>query len=1292
MVQMALRAKVDRARSYWRTLLAAEGGFWTLAVLLAAFVLCFHVDRLLALSIEGRIGAWSVLGVLFSAGVIFLILRPVLKPITSDLVATMVERHFPHLRERLLSAIEFSEADPNHLRGVSPTLLSDLRTEAEREAGGLDFQKAFQLKPLARAALTLAFAALLLGLHAAFAPQAFGRFIERMALMHKPVWRDTMPQVDPPETKILKGTDLVVGVDIEGKHVPTARLQFKFGDGRWNSVEMKADNKGEFQHRFAAVTEDVTYRATAGDGISDYGKAKVVDPASIVGAKLTLNYPPYMDKPAQTFPADSGGVAAPVGTKVAIELKANKPLELATATLPGEQPKPWPVAGNLVTGTLTVKSNGQYSLRLKDTDGFMAPDTQSFPIKAIPDQVPEVQLIDPTGDLDVVPDAHVPLHIVAKDDYGVSEVRVPYQVENKGAAKVIPAGHADDRKSKSLELENTWSLGGLGLKPGDAIRYHIEATDFDNVTGPHVGKTTDFQIRIIDQGEAIRRDAENRAELLRQMADLIKEQKGAKADVEAQRNAAKPNPEAIAAAEQRQRAAANTAQDISRRVGELNRNAAMNNLADKNEQEAGKNVQQRLDKLSRQDMPEAANKIGTAQSQAQNNAQQAKSQLGAASQQQEQITQELQKLADQMKPGSELGKLADRFQRLAQEQRKLQAETDRLLPQTLGKQMSELSPEQKAALARNAQQQQSLQKATEQAMSDLDKAAQAMQQGRNPEQGEAAKETADNLRQGQVSENQQGAQQNTQQNALGQARTQQENAAKELEKAADQLRQAQNPNDPKQLQRQLQQAMNQLQRQMAQQQDALQQNQKSLTPQERQQLAQQQKELQKQAEQLARQLEKLQRRSPSAGKASQAMQQAGQQQGQASQSLQQNQQNQAQGEQKQALQQMQRAMQSLQQAQAEAKQDENQDPFAELRKKLTALAAKQKAIGQATTHINEAQENGAVQPDDAATLQKLAEQQAQVADETSKLEPELPGDVFKSFSQDARKAMGRSSDGLKAANPKPNPTGLAQRKAQTLLEQLAKALDADPKDNSEEEGGGGGQQGGQGGQQKPDPDLPKRIAEIRLLRFMEQAIRSQTQDLDDSKNSTPDQKPQIDENARQQSDAKSMAERVSAALKRYQNLAGKVSQAGKHMSEAHRGLDQGDTGDSTQEQESQAIIRLTEALKQAQKQQKQQQQQAQRKQQQQQQGKQPGQQQANGQPAPGQGQQQQGGNPAQMSTQRRSTTLNGNLGTYGPDSRGFNGLDPRSQDALRSGAQEKKPVEYQDLINRYLSALSNKGK
>ena len=69
MAQMALQSlqsKVDRARSYWRALMASEGSLWTMAAVVLVFVLFFHVDRLLVLSVEARVGVWAILGLLFT--------------------------------------------------------------------------------------------------------------------------------------------------------------------------------------------------------------------------------------------------------------------------------------------------------------------------------------------------------------------------------------------------------------------------------------------------------------------------------------------------------------------------------------------------------------------------------------------------------------------------------------------------------------------------------------------------------------------------------------------------------------------------------------------------------------------------------------------------------------------------------------------------------------------------------------------------------------------------------------------------------------------------------------------------------------------------------------------------------------------------------------------------------------------------------------------------------------------------------------------------------------------------
>jgi len=596
--------------------------------------------------------------------------------------------------------------------------------------------------------------------------------------------------------------------------------------------------------------------------------------------------------------------------------------------------------------------------------------------------------------------------------------------------------------------------------------------------------------------------------------------------------------------------------------------------------------------------------------------------------------------------------------------------------------MDELTPEQRRQLADSASRQDSLQKATEQAIGTLEKQGGTLS---DPRQARAAEQTARALRQQGTTQRQGQAARNVGKNALGQATGQQRKSAEELEAAAQKLREAANPDDPQALQKQIEQAIQKLAQLTQEQARAQSQTRKGMTAEQRRQLARLERKLQEQAKKLAQQLQKLQPKSPKSGKAAQSLSQASQSLGQASESLSQEQTEQAQQDQRQAMQSLKQAMQRLQQAAAEA--NKQQDPFAALRAKLRQLANQEKALHQATRRLEEERQTKGALPEHPAELKALAGKQAELEAGAGALQPDLPTEIFRSFGERARRAMQLGREGLEAANSGERPTQRAQARSIKLLEQLAKALQPDPKDNKRVNSSGGGGGGGGGGG-KPDPELPKRLAELRLLRFMQQGILDDTQDADDRRaigqKLTDADRARIADLGKNQDTAHRMTAEVAAALKRYRSLAAKVETAGKHMQEAHRGLSRQHTDDPVQEQERQAILRITQALQLTQQIAKQQQQRQQ--------------QQASGQQRrPGQrrlqaGKAQKGQQPAITELGRHPGRRGGALGRYAEENRGFRSLDPRDVNALKQGAREKVPAEYQDQINRYYRALSRLGK
>src|SRR5438552_1229747 len=106
MVDLALRHKIERARTHWLSLVGVEGVAWTAAVLVVAALACFHIDWNLALTAHERIACWGFGGAVLAICLAWLVAFPCLRPRPDETVAARVERRYPGLGERLLSTVE----------------------------------------------------------------------------------------------------------------------------------------------------------------------------------------------------------------------------------------------------------------------------------------------------------------------------------------------------------------------------------------------------------------------------------------------------------------------------------------------------------------------------------------------------------------------------------------------------------------------------------------------------------------------------------------------------------------------------------------------------------------------------------------------------------------------------------------------------------------------------------------------------------------------------------------------------------------------------------------------------------------------------------------------------------------------------------------------------------------------------------------------------------------------------------------------------------------------------------
>ncbi len=1237
MVDLALRAQFHRARSLWLGLALTRDLAWSLALLLASALLAFHLDCRFVLSPPTRL-LWDI-GTLTAVGLMALVRAwgTVRRQPDDRMVATRVERRFPQLRERLLSAVELGRLPAAERERYSAGLLAAVQAEAETAAFGLDFRRAVTWGEALPAMATCAALAVAALLNAAVVPAAVAAWWGRMLFPGAdiPVYRHTRVRIAPREALLLRGGDLPITITTDGQAVDHAVLHFRVGGGTWAQVALRPP----FRHRLQGVAETAEFYATAGDGQSDPGVGRVVDAPVVVGLRLHYQFPAYMTRPEETVSGVSGTLAVPVGTRVELALTASKPLQ--TAVMEGG-PKPVPLAVDGVTamGHAALWADTTLRLRLRDSDGFMDRTSRGVEFHAVPDAAPVVHLEQPAGDMEVVADAAVPLRVTATDDHGLNRMGLDYAVSQAGSPVdrstvshpplTLPLA-TGNRRERSLEARTRWNLGSLSLHPGDIVRYHAEADDFDNLRGPHVGRSAEQRLRVIERAEMERRLADGWQEWDQQLGQVQQEQAAARAALQAART-----PSALTEVERRQRELAPRADELARRAAELAEMARTNRLAAEATLARQERASAELGELSSRAMPEAADRIRESAARPEQRAE--------AAARQAEISRRLEALRRAARPDADLEALARRAEELARAQAELEGQSQRLLPATLGLAAGELTLAQRGALGGMAGAQSSLRAATGQFEGALGRAARAAQE---PAVAAARwmRERAVPERQGQAAEQVAG-------NLLARAAAGQQALAADLRQIAALLRQPREAASPAAAARQaMARVGQQLQRLLQQHAAVMQRTAARPSPAESRQLARQERALREQAARLREQLRR-------AGAPSAPLQGAARQMARAERQLQQGASGEARAPQQQAQDAMQEMARQLQDARGDRQAGAEQ---ARLQQQLGELAQRQEAIGKAL----EPKEG---MPDERSAA-RLAPRQEAVSRSARSVEQRLPTETFRSAMGQAREAMRRVGDALRRGRVG-TPARSASRQAQRLLQQMARAL--------QEQGAASPSQGGQPGGGQPrgtknSQELARRLADMRLLRALEQGLREETAEAEGQSEGRAGRLRDLEG---RQARTRRMTGRAGEALRQFPEVGRRVGEAAGAMAEAQRGLQGGSAGAETQSAQGTAVMRLTQAIGQGQ-----QQLQAMAR---------PGGGQPGSQSGPRSG--RQGRQPALDSIAVRSSDEGGPRSLVPAGRRGFGLLSPGDQQALRQGGREKVPADYADLVRRYYRALSERGR
>jgi hypothetical protein len=562
---------VQRTRRLWNRRAAIELAGWLITAALLSLLIAGVFDYWFRLSDPGIRFLLSTALLIFLLVLAWGLMRRWRLSRWSDFqAASKIQDSFPHLGDRVASALEFLSQD--EAEGPAGSL-------ALRRAVVLDATASVEELPVAESArsihlnkaLSISVVLLLLGTALAlWNPSSVKTALVRLALPWSDVeWPryNSLEFINPPSI-IARGEPFEVAlVDLHGQLPEEVQIEYRYRlDGRRQTDTEVMQRVGDkMVARRNKVMREFEFRAIGGDHRSmPWKSVSVVDPPNLNSIELVAHPPEYSGLP----PARLNGPARVLAGS-SLSLEANSSVPLRGARL--ESPLSEPVPLELVTPSRVVLAPGrwvatleqgrerlaEFQISLNGINGLVGLATPQR-LRIVDDPAPQVAWGEPSQDLYVLATAVIPITVRAADNLAISAAElgisvqpvgrvseVGEQEENSGSAtpnepieRVLPlfslesppqldalpaTGTLLDEREFRIDL----SLGDYGVSAGSILSLEARATDFR----PQSGRTSNLRrITIISMADLESRLAAQQTEILRRLEQALQDQRASRQD------------------------------------------------------------------------------------------------------------------------------------------------------------------------------------------------------------------------------------------------------------------------------------------------------------------------------------------------------------------------------------------------------------------------------------------------------------------------------------------------------------------------------------------------------------------------------------------------------------------------------------------------------------------------------------------------------------------------------------------------------------------------------------------
>ncbi len=550
MNENSLTRELEKLRSQLRGLYFVHGLGACANFILATFLLSYVLDRLLHLPGSFRL---VFLGLVLIGSAWFLVRKlfyPLHRKIEERDIALALERRFPELREKLITAIEFSGS--TSLFPVSEDLKAELQKDAKESLQALPTKRALAPKramaPLFFASLlTLTFGSVLYSDTKAASiwwARFWGEEIRwpkstELEIHIAPQEGQIQVLASPQKIRVemVRGLDLPVRVVARGAAPDSVELHLSNGKSR-NALR---SGEKDFSYLFSSVNETFSFWAQGGD---DFDQEPLVEVTPLQTPSLTrlnhrIHFPSYVSQLPKEI--EGASIEALAGSEVELFIESSE--AVVSGQMRFQQsgrilPLHLQEDGKHLDLRLQILESDRFFVELRNAKGLQNSDTGPFPILALPDRKPEITLRSPNRlDLDVTVSGRVPIRGRVQDDYGISSIQMLTQIGKEGAVQEFPlrlnrnTEEANTPPEREILMNSAIEVTELraGDRPaheGEIVFLKIRAAD-TRLPQPNLSESQEYRLVLLSAEELERRihEALTRTKEQVQAAEALQKEK-----------------------------------------------------------------------------------------------------------------------------------------------------------------------------------------------------------------------------------------------------------------------------------------------------------------------------------------------------------------------------------------------------------------------------------------------------------------------------------------------------------------------------------------------------------------------------------------------------------------------------------------------------------------------------------------------------------------------------------------------------------------------------------------------